>query len=170
MPSGHCLCASPFWTHCKCFCSPLTSPTSLAPPLLPPQVGRLVTVASLGSSACVLDSGDGALLSLSEDHRMSSNVRERQRLLAAGCLVAALDAAGTGPAPTPSRGSGVLRLWPGGLTLSRSLGDFPVGQGVLPLPHVKQVGSRLAAHGPWRSALQQPAGPSVFTSACRCCW
>ncbi|KAI3430380.1 hypothetical protein D9Q98_004975 [Chlorella vulgaris] len=123
------------------------------------QVGCLVTVASLGSSTCVLDSGDGALLSLSEDHRMSSNVRERQRLLAAGCLVAALDAAGTGPAPTPSRGSGVLRLWPGGLTLSRSLGDFPVGQGVLPLPHVKQVllapsGGRiiLASDGVWSAA------------------
>lgn len=27
----------------------------------------------------------------------------------------------------------------GGLTLSRSIGDFGVGEAVLPLPHIKQV-------------------------------
>jgi hypothetical protein len=80
---------------------------------LPLQVGLLVTVASLGNSRCVLDTGDGQLVQLSEEHRISSNLRERQRLLAAGCQVAAVDVSGTGPAATPCRASGALRLWPG---------------------------------------------------------
>lgn len=35
------------------------------------------------------------------------------RLLQTGSQVAAVDVSGSGPAPTPVRGSGVLRLWPG---------------------------------------------------------
>jgi hypothetical protein len=76
-----------------------------------------VTVASLGSSRCVLDTGDGQLVQLSEEHRISSNLRERQRLLAAACQVAAVDVSGAGPAATPCRASGALRLWPGGIGL-----------------------------------------------------
>jgi serine/threonine protein phosphatase PrpC len=109
-------------------------------------VGRLLTVASLGSSRCALDGGDGTLCTLSADHRISHNTTERRRLAAAGCHVAAVDACGTGPAPTHCRGTGVLRLWPGGLTLSRALGDFAIGEAVLPLPHVKQA-SALRAPG-----------------------
>lgn len=112
---------------------PLTTP--------PLQVGRLVTVASVGSARCVLHTAAGGEpLVLSEEHRVATNVQERQRLLRSGCTVAAVDAGGSGPAPHPCRGTGVLRLWPGGLTLSRSLGDFKIGEAVLPLPHIKQVG------------------------------
>lgn len=34
---------------------------------------------------------------------------------------------------------GPLRCWPGGLCLSRSIGDFDVGEYIVPIPHVKQV-------------------------------
>lgn len=54
---------------------------------------------------------------------------------------------------------GPNRLWPGGLTLSRSIGDFSVSSEVLPLPRVVQVmlpptGGRLvvASDGLWRAA------------------
>ncbi|PSC69174.1 putative phosphatase 2C 5 isoform X1 [Micractinium conductrix] len=120
------------------------------------QVGRLVTVASLGSSRCVLDPGTGPWVELSEDHTLSVSWRERQRLAAAGCHVAAQDSEGQGPAATPARGDGVPRLWPGGLKLGRSLGDFNIGEALLPLPHIKQVvlppgGGRLvlATDGVW---------------------
>lgn len=78
------------------------------------QAGRLVTVGSLGSSRCMLDVGAGSVAALSVEHVISSNGQERQRLAAAGCHVAPVDAAGSGPAPGPHSGSGVLRLWPGG--------------------------------------------------------
>jgi len=32
-----------------------------------------------------------------------------------------------------------LRCWPGGLCLSRSIGDTDVGEFIVPIPHVKQV-------------------------------
>lgn len=121
------------------------------------QAGRLLTVASLGSGRCVLDMGClGSLLTLSVEHRISSNVAERQRLSAAGCEVAYMDVGSLGPARHPGRGDGVLRLWPGGLALSRSIGDFAISEAVLPLPHIKQVllppsGGRLilATEGVW---------------------
>lgn len=34
---------------------------------------------------------------------------------------------------------GPLRCWPGGLCLSRSIGDTDVGEYIVPIPHVKQV-------------------------------
>jgi hypothetical protein len=34
---------------------------------------------------------------------------------------------------------GPLRCWPGGLCLSRSIGDRDVGEFIVPVPHVKQV-------------------------------
>ena len=48
--------------------------------------------------------------------------------------------AGQGPAAGPyAQGWGPLRVWPGGLCLSRALGDFDVGHIVLAIPHVMQV-------------------------------
>ncbi|EFN54940.1 hypothetical protein CHLNCDRAFT_134688 [Chlorella variabilis] len=112
------------------------------------QAGRLLTVASLGSGRCVLDMGClGSLLTLSVEHRISSNVAERQRLSAAGCEVAYMDVGSLGPARHPGRGDGVLRLWPGGLALSRSIGDFAISEAVLLPPS----GGRLilATEGVW---------------------
>ena len=34
---------------------------------------------------------------------------------------------------------GPLRVWPGGLCLSRSIGDTDVGEFIVPVPHVKQI-------------------------------
>lgn len=34
---------------------------------------------------------------------------------------------------------GPLRCWPGGLCLSRSIGDMDVGEFIVPVPFVKQV-------------------------------
>jgi hypothetical protein len=34
---------------------------------------------------------------------------------------------------------GPLRCWPGGLCLSRSIGDLDVGECIIAVPHVKQV-------------------------------
>lgn len=123
------------------------------------QAGRVVTVASLGSSRCVLNTGSGGLASLSAQHVISANSQELHRLLKAGCHVAPQEPGSTGPAASPRSGGGVLRIWPGGLTLSRAIGDFGVGEAVLPLPHVKQVllppsGGRLvlASDGVWSQA------------------
>ncbi len=49
-----------------------------------------------------------------------------------------------------------MRTWPGGLCVSRSIGDADAGEHILPLPHIKQVvvplrGCRviLASDGLW---------------------
>lgn len=34
---------------------------------------------------------------------------------------------------------GPLRCWPGGLCLSRSIGDMDVGEFIVPVPYVKQI-------------------------------
>jgi len=34
---------------------------------------------------------------------------------------------------------GPLRSWPGGLCLSRTIGDIDAGQCIVPVPHVKQI-------------------------------
>jgi hypothetical protein len=39
----------------------------------------------------------------------------------------------------PTLQIGPLRCWPGGLCLSRSIGDLDVGQFIVPVPYVKQV-------------------------------
>ena len=44
-----------------------------------------------------------------------------------------------GPATRMDNGVGPLRIWPGGLCLSRAIGDFDVGDSVIPFPHVMQV-------------------------------
>lgn len=80
------------------------------------QAGRLVTVASLGSSRCVLSTGSGGLATLSAQHVISANQQELQRLLKAGCHVAPQEPGSPGPAASPRSGGGVLRLWPGGCT------------------------------------------------------
>ena len=55
---------------------------------------------------------------MSGNHRLDSNKAERARAQAAGAEVAAsvLEGKPVGP----------LRVWPGGLAMSRSLGDHPV--------------------------------------------
>ncbi|KAK9074297.1 hypothetical protein SSX86_006894 [Deinandra increscens subsp. villosa] len=59
---------------------------------------------------------------------------------------------------------GPLRCWPGGLCLSRSIGDLDVGEFIVPVPYVKQVklssaGGRLiiASDGVWDALSAEAA-------------
>ncbi|KAH1190678.1 putative protein phosphatase 2C 15 [Glycine max] len=62
---------------------------------------------------------------------------------------------------------GPLRCWPGGLCLSRSIGDMDVGEFIVPIPYVKQVklskaGGRLiiASDGIWDALSSEMAAKS----------
>lgn len=111
--------------------------------------GWTVTVASVGDSRCILDTQGGAVSVLTVDHRLEENVEERQRVTASGGEVGRLSIFGGAEV-------GPLRCWPGGLCLSRSIGDMDVGEFIVPIPYVKQVklssaGGRLiiASDGIW---------------------
>ncbi|KAH7422827.1 hypothetical protein KP509_12G027400 [Ceratopteris richardii] len=108
-----------------------------------------VTVAAVGDSRCVLDASDGGIFALSVDHRFEENAEERKRVMECGGEVCRLSLAGGAEI-------GPLRCWPGGLCLSRSIGDVDVGAFIVPIPHVKQIqlpktGGRLiiASDGLW---------------------
>ncbi|CAI0465225.1 unnamed protein product [Linum tenue] len=111
--------------------------------------GWVVTVASVGDSRCILESAEGDLYYLSADHRLDCNEEERNRITASGGEVGRLNTGGGAEI-------GPLRCWPGGLCLSRSIGDLDVGEYIVPVPYVKQVklstgGGRLiiASDGVW---------------------
>ncbi|KAL1540439.1 putative protein phosphatase 2C 12 [Salvia divinorum] len=92
----------------------------------------------VGDSRGVLESAEGAIYYLSADHRLECSEEERERITASGGEVGRLNTgAGTEIGP--------LRCWPGGLCLSRSIGDLDVGEYIVPVPHVKQV--KLSATG-----------------------
>ena len=44
-----------------------------------------------------------------------------------------------GAAKPGAPGLGPLRVWPGGLCVSRSIGDADAGPDIISLPHIKQV-------------------------------
>ncbi|GFR48931.1 hypothetical protein Agub_g10936 [Astrephomene gubernaculifera] len=101
-------------------------------------IGYLLTVANLGDSSAVLDTGC-SILELTGSHRIQSNPDEQARLRAAGCTLAPLGFHLQGPARQGELGVGPLRLWPGGLCVSRSVGDLDAGPEVVPLPHIRQL-------------------------------
>lgn len=110
--------------------------------------GWTVTVASVGDSRCILDS-QGTLTMLTVDHRLEVDEEERNRIQACGGEVGRLSTVGGAEI-------GPLRCWPGGLCLSRSIGDMDVGEFIVPIPYVKQIkvgalGGRLivASDGVW---------------------
>ncbi|XWS22476.1 hypothetical protein CRYUN_Cryun29cG0038400 [Craigia yunnanensis] len=119
-----------------------------------------VTVASVGDSRCILDTQGGAISSLTVDHRLEENAEERERVTASGGEVGRLSIVGGAEI-------GPLRCWPGGLCLSRSIGDMDVGEFIVPIPYVKQVklsnaGGRLivASDGIWDALSSEMAGKS----------
>lgn len=122
--------------------------------------GWTVTVASVGDSRCILDSQVGGVAALTVDHRLEDNQEERERVMASGGEVGRLSFFGgceVGP----------LRCWPGGLCLSRSIGDMDVGEYIVPIPYVKQVklskaGGRLiiASDGIWDAISSELAAKS----------
>ncbi|CAH8381557.1 unnamed protein product [Eruca vesicaria subsp. sativa] len=111
--------------------------------------GWTITVGFVGDSRCILDTQGGVVSLLTVDHRLEENVEERERVTASGGEVGRLNVFGGNEV-------GPLRCWPGGLCLSRSIGDTDVGEYIVPIPHVKQVklsdaGGRLiiASDGIW---------------------
>ncbi|XP_073113791.1 probable protein phosphatase 2C 33 [Elaeis guineensis] len=124
--------------------------------------GWTVTVASVGDSRCILDTQGGVVSLLTVDHRLEENAEERERVTASGGEVGRLNLSG-------GQEVGPLRCWPGGLCLSRSIGDTDVGEFIVPIPHVKQVklsrtGGRLiiASDGIWDALSSE-----VAAKACR---
>nr|GEV02987.1 probable protein phosphatase 2C 15 [Tanacetum cinerariifolium] len=119
-----------------------------------------VTVASVGDSRCILDAQGGAVSELTVDHRLEENQEERERVKASGGEVGRLRILGGAEI-------GPLRCWPGGLCLSRSIGDMDVGEFIVPIPYVKQVklsdaGGRLiiASDGIWDAVSSDMAAKS----------
>ncbi|KAL4583589.1 hypothetical protein LXL04_008167 [Taraxacum kok-saghyz] len=119
--------------------------------------GSVITVASVGDSRCILESADGGLYYLSADHRLECSEEERDRVTASGGEVGRLNAGGGAEI-------GPLRCWPGGLCLSRSIGDVDVGEFIVPVPYVKQVklssaGGRMiiASDGVWDAMSAEAA-------------
>lgn len=119
-----------------------------------------VTVASVGDSRCILDTQGGAVTTLTVDHRLEENIEERERVTASGGEVGRLSIVGGAEI-------GPLRCWPGGLCLSRSIGDMDVGEFIVPIPYVKQVklskaGGRLiiASDGIWDAVSSELAAKS----------
>ncbi|XP_020210158.1 probable protein phosphatase 2C 5 isoform X2 [Cajanus cajan] len=122
--------------------------------------GWTVTVASVGDSRCILDTQGGVVSLLTVDHRLEENAEERERVTASGGEVGRLNVFGGNEV-------GPLRCWPGGLCLSRSIGDTDVGEFIVPIPHVKQVklsnaGGRLiiASDGIWDALSSDTAAKS----------
>ncbi|XP_061336773.1 probable protein phosphatase 2C 15 [Gastrolobium bilobum] len=119
-----------------------------------------VTVASVGDSRCILDTQGGAVNNLTVDHRLEENIEERERVTASGGEIGRLSIVGGAEI-------GPLRCWPGGLCLSRSIGDMDVGEFIVPIPYVKQVklsnaGGRLiiASDGIWDALSSEMAAKS----------
>ncbi|CAL5415436.1 unnamed protein product [Camellia sinensis] len=119
--------------------------------------GWVLTVASVGDSRCILESAEGEIYYLSADHRLECSVEERERITASGGEVGRLNTGG-------GTEIGPLRCWPGGLCLSRSIGDLDVGEFIVPIPYVKQVklstaGGRLiiSSDGVWDALSAEKA-------------
>ncbi|KAL5214983.1 hypothetical protein ABZP36_004135 [Zizania latifolia] len=93
--------------------------------------GSVVTVASVGDSRCVLEA-EGSIYHLSADHRFDASEEEVGRVTECGGEVGRLNVVGGAEI-------GPLRCWPGGLCLSRSIGDQDVGEFIIPVPYVKQI-------------------------------
>lgn len=93
-------------------------------------VGTELVVANVGDSLAFLDTG-AAVLQVSGNHRIDDNKAERQRIKDAGGAIDQADLDG--------RGVGPLRVWPGGLAFSRSIGDARAGDLVPATPEVRQV-------------------------------
>ncbi|THG03935.1 hypothetical protein TEA_008810 [Camellia sinensis var. sinensis] len=120
--------------------------------------GWTVTVASVGDSRCILDTQGGVVSLLTVDHRLEENAEERERVTASGGEVGRLNVFGGNEV-------GPLRCWPGGLCLSRSIGDTDVGEFIVPIPHVKQLSSAggrliIASDGIWDALSSDVAAQS----------
>ncbi|KAE8674522.1 putative protein phosphatase 2C 15 [Hibiscus syriacus] len=93
--------------------------------------GWVITVASVGDSRCIFESAEGGIYYLSADHRLECN-EEEERITTRGGEIGRLNAG-------IILYIGSMRCWPGGLCLSRTIGDMDAGEFIVPVPYVKQV-------------------------------
>lgn len=87
-----------------------------------------ITVANVGDSAAMITTPDG-LKEITADHRVARNKAEEKRLLEGGAAVGRAKGFGGGPV-------GPLRVYPGGLAVSRSIGDDDAHDAVICEPVV----------------------------------
>ncbi|KAK9814069.1 hypothetical protein WJX72_000281 [[Myrmecia] bisecta] len=122
-------------------------------------VGWEVVVANVGDSCAVLDTGS-EVVQISGNHRLEDNKAEQRRCTDAGCDISTsvLEGKNVGP----------LRVWPGGLAMSRTIGDYDAGEVVLAEPEVRQVtlphtGGRIiiASDGLWDAVSLKTAAHHV---------
>lgn len=100
--------------------------------------GRFLTIANVGDSSAYLLTRTGDA-EMTKNHRVSSCPVEQKRLLSEQVHLAPLDKDLKGPAEIGKQGLGPLRVWPGGLAVSRSIGDADVAPQVVSCPYIKQV-------------------------------
>ncbi|KAL6207807.1 hypothetical protein ACLB2K_018760 [Fragaria x ananassa] len=119
--------------------------------------GWVISVASVGDSRCIVEPAEGGVYYLSADHRLECSEDERLRITSSGGEVGRLNTGGGAEI-------GPLRCWPGGLCLSRSIGDMDVGEFIVPVPYVKQMklstaGGRLiiSSDGVWDALSAEEA-------------
>lgn len=101
--------------------------------------GWMLTIANVGDSEVFLDKRT-QILEMTCCHKVNNNREEQERLKAAGMMIKPLSKSRrSGPPMEGEAGVGPLRAWPGGIAMSRSLGDIDCGPHILPMPHIRQV-------------------------------
>ena len=109
--------------------------------------GWQLLVANVGDSCAYLDTGS-EVLAVSGNHRLEDNQSEVMRIEQSGGEVA--------PSSIDGKPAGPIRVWPGGLAMSRTIGDVEAGNFCLAEAEISQVtipkdGARLfiASDGLW---------------------
>lgn len=101
--------------------------------------GWMLTIANVGDSEVFLDER-AKIIEMTCCHKVNDNKEEQERLKAGGMLIKPLSKRRRcGPPMEGEPGVGPLRAWPGGIAMSRSLGDIDCGPHILPMPHIRQV-------------------------------
>ncbi|KAI8026599.1 putative protein phosphatase 2C 12 [Camellia lanceoleosa] len=92
-------------TRCFDYISAQTSGTTVTFMIIE---GRVLTVASVGDSRCILESAEGEIYYLSADHRLECSVEERERITASGGEVGRLNTGGGTECPLSASGTSPL--------------------------------------------------------------
>uniref|UniRef100_A0A061SDA4 PPM-type phosphatase domain-containing protein n=1 Tax=Tetraselmis sp. GSL018 TaxID=582737 RepID=A0A061SDA4_9CHLO len=100
--------------------------------------GWLATVANVGDSDVMVQTLAEQRI-VSHNHRIGADDQELLRLKSEGAHVAQLSTNLRGPASTGEDGVGSLRIWPGGLAVSRAIGDAVLSRHVIAVPHITQL-------------------------------
>jgi len=99
--------------------------------------GRLLTIANVGDSKAVVETGRQSLLA-TVSHRLEDSKAERQRLAKAG-MVLTMGRSESGTAVPSGEALDCLSCYPGGLPFSRTIGNIEAGKHIVSFPHICQV-------------------------------